>query len=173
MPRAYAKYEEFAGGSGRAVTPYSLSKNAGLRQKSRMISLGTGAVSTRTDLVGRLPTGGCKVVGIYFTGTDAVTGTGLTAEVKKLSADGNTATTLQASAVDLKLTASTDEVPQAATLTAATTDLTLASGAVLQVVFTASSITAGPGDVEVLVEYVPVEDARQTDRSYQRVRDLL
>lgn len=139
------------------VTPKSLSLQSAKRQISRVVSLGTGAVSTATYLVGIMPVAG-KVTGISYMGQAAVTGTSITADSKGLSADGNTSTTLQSAATDIKLTASTDEVAQAASLTATTANLTLAAGAGIECVITATSITAGPGDLVIQITYVPTED---------------
>jgi len=158
-------------GRRTAVTPKSLSANAAKRSIQRVISLGTGSVTTATYLVGIMPVKG-KVVRIDFAGQAAVTGTSLTADVRKLSSDGNTATTLQSAATDIKLTASTDEVAQAASLTATVANRTVDANLVLEVVITASSITAGPGDLVVNVVYVPVEDS-ESNNTIEIGADLL
>lgn len=154
-----SQYEGGRPGRRTATTPKSISSQALKRQVSHVLALGTSSVSTQTKLVGIMPVEG-KVVGISYAGQAAVTGTSLTANVQKLSADGNTATSLQASATDIKLTASTDEVQQDAALTATTANLTVAAGSVLQVVITADTVSAGPGDLVVEITYVPTEDVK-------------
>lgn len=157
-------------GGGVAVTPKSLSENAGVRTIQRVLSLGTGAVSTATYLLGMMPENGGKVVRIKAAGQAAVTGTSITLNVQKVSADGATATDLLESDIDIELTASTDEEAQVGTLTTTTADLTVAGDLVLQAVVTASSVSAGPGDVIVSIEYVPSED---TGPTVTRVDELL
>lgn len=155
-----------------AVTPKTLSKNAGVRSIQRIISLGTGAVSTATRIVGIMPKGGGKVIAIKFAGQAAVTGTSLTAEVKKISADGATSTTLQSAATDVLFTASTDDEANAASLTATTANLTVAEDLVLEVVLTANAVTAGPDDFVVTIDFVPSEDVKASNE-ITTVADLL
>lgn len=164
-------YEGGKPGRRTAVSPKSLSQYAALRPLQVRVPLGTGAVSTQTILLGIMPASGGKVQSIKFAGQAAVTGTSITAEVFKRSADGNSTTTLQASATDIKLTASTDEVALSATLTATTADRTVAGGLVLECTITCSSITAGPGDLIIDVEFVPSEDS--TSGSISTGADLL
>lgn len=148
-------------GARTAVTPASLSANAAKRALTFNVALGTGAVSTQTVALGTMPVAG-KILDIAFSSSSAVTGTSLTAEVKKNAADGNSATTLQSAATDIKVSASTDLTKLAAALTATTADLTVAADLVLSCVFTASSITAGPGFVAITITYVPSEDSKSS-----------
>lgn len=120
----------------------------------RTLPLGTGAVSTGTFLLGFSEVKG-RVTAIRYGGQAAVTGTAITAEVKKTSTDGNTDTTLQSAATDIKLTASTDETKIAASLTTTQQDLNINKDQLLQVVITCTAITAGPGDVVVEVVVDP------------------
>lgn len=159
MPAFLSFFDGGKPGRRTTLSSKSLCTNVGKRTVARVLPLGTGAVSTATYLLGVVPVAG-KVLGIQFVGQAAVTGTSITAEVLVRSADGNSTTTLQASATDVKITASTDETVLAATLTATTANLTLTANAVLEVMITASSITAGPGDVIVQVVYLPAEQTR-------------
>jgi hypothetical protein len=162
MPAYATFYDGGKAGRRTAVTPKSMSANAVKRPLNRVLPLGTGAVSTATYLLPPMPVAG-KVVAIHYVGAAAVTGTSITAEVAKRAADGNSTTTLQASATDVKITSSTDNTLLSATLTATTANLTCTAGTVLQVTITASSITAGPGDLAVQVVYVPSEDTRSSN----------
>lgn len=160
MGSAYESvYNGAKGGRRSAVTPKSLSANAAKRQLVRVIGLGTGAVSNGTHLLPPMPVAG-RVVAITYVGSAAVTGTSITAEVFARAADGNSTTTLQSAATDVKFTASTDKVAASASLTATTANLTLSAGTVLEVTIAAASITAGPGDFAVQLVYVPSEDSK-------------
>jgi hypothetical protein len=150
-------------GRRTAVTPNSLSANAGLRTISRVLPLGTSTVTTATYIVGLVPTGGGKVTAINFAGQAAVTATTLTAEVKAIPADGGTSVTLQSAATSIKLTTSNDDEAVAGALTATTANLTLVAGQVIEVVITADTCSAGPGDLLVQVEYFPVEDSESSN----------
>lgn len=150
-------------GRRTAVTPKSLSANAVKRTVRQTIVLGTGAVSTQTKLVGTIPVAG-KIQSITFVGQAAVTGTSITAEVFARTAAGAAGNTLQSAAKDIKFaSAGAALTGTAASLTATTANLTLAAGQAFEVVFTATSITAGPGDVSVEIVFVPSEDSESAN----------
>lgn len=131
--------------------PYTPSK---LHIMETVVALGTGAVATQARLLGTTPRR-MKVIAINFVGAAAVTGTSLTGMVRYRSADGNSTTDLMSAAKDLKITSSNDNVEQQGVL--ATSGLTVPAGRAVECVFTATSITAGPGDVVVQVVCVPVQ----------------
>jgi hypothetical protein len=118
-----------------------------------VLPLGTGAVTTQTKLIGMSEVRG-RVREIRFAGQGAVTGTSITAAVHKLSADGNTSTSLQSAARDIKLTTGNDETKITASLASNRSTLVLTKDQLLECIITAGSITAGPGDVvvEIVVE---------------------
>lgn len=120
----------------------------------RVLPLGTGAVTTATYLLGAQKIKG-RITDIRFYGQSAVTGTSLTAEVFKVATDGNSTTTLQSAATDVKITASTDGTKLAASLTATKGDLDILKDQLLQVVITANTVGTGPGDLVVEVVYDP------------------
>lgn len=124
------------------------------RAVNRVIALGTSTVTTGTHLVGFAHVKG-RIKAVRFGGQGAVTGTSLTAEVKKVSADGDTSTSLQSAAKDIKLTTSTDETELEASLSTTAGALDVLKGQLFEVVITADSVTAGPGDVVVEVEIEP------------------
>lgn len=145
----------------RTVTsPYSASANLVRKQFHVRIPLGTGAVSTQTALLGIVPTSGGKVTAVSVVKQATVTGTSLTADVKQRSADGSTSTSVLNAAIDVK--AATNNAASAGTLSGTAANLALTAGNALEVVVTASSITAGPGDLFVLVEWVPAEDTKSS-----------
>jgi hypothetical protein len=120
-----------------------------------VLPLGTGAVSTQTKAIAVVPKN-CRVTGIRLTGSAGVTGTSITAEVHARTAAGAAGNTLQSAATDVKFAnEAAARTGVAASLTATKANLLLRAGQMLQVVVTASSITAGPGDVVVTVLYEP------------------
>ena len=124
------------------------------RQVAVVLALGTGAVSTQTKLVGASPCKG-KVLEVYFVGQAAVTATSLTAEVKKVVVGGGSSTSLQSAATDIKLTGSTDDIKVAAALSSDSTVRALSKDQIIEVVITADTCTAGPGDLAVVVLIEP------------------
>lgn len=121
-----------------------------------VVALGTGAVSTQTKIVGCAGKK-CRVRSIRFYGQAAVTGTTITAEVFARTTAGAAGSTLQSAAKDIKFaSAAAGKAGVDASLTATTTNLSLAEGQLLEVTFTATSITAGPGDLLVEVEMEPL-----------------
>lgn len=149
------------GGRGRdgVVTPKSLSLQAVKRVVRQSIALGTGAVSTQTKLVGRMPVAG-KIISISYVGQGAVTGTSITAETFARTAAGAAGNTLQSAARDIKFASTAAALTGVdASLTATTANLTLAANQAFETVITATAITVGPGDLAVEIVYVPSEDS--------------
>jgi hypothetical protein len=154
------KFSEGGHGPKGVVTPGSLSANAVKRTVYRVVSLGTSTVSTATYVIAAMPTAG-KVIAIQEYGQAAVTGTTLTGEVFARTTAGAAGNTLQSAANDVKFaSAAAGKAGVSASLTATTANLTLAAGQLLEYTSTASSVTAGPGDLLVVVTYVPTEDAK-------------
>lgn len=121
------------------------------------IALGTGAVSTDTHIVGAVPKK-MRVTSIRIYGQAAVTGTSITAEVFARTTAGAAGNTLQSAARDIKFaSAAAGKAGVAASLTATSANLVLAEGQLLEVTITATSITAGPDDVLVEVEFTPLD----------------
>jgi hypothetical protein len=120
-----------------------------------VVALGTGAVSTQTRIVGVVPQD-LVVKGIRYYGQAAVTGTTVTAEAHARTAAGAAGASLQSAATDINFaSAAAGKAGVAAALTTTTGDRRLAQGQLLEVVVTATSITAGPGDLLVAVEFEP------------------
>lgn len=120
-----------------------------------VVALGTGAVSTATKIIGVVPKK-ARVTSIRIYQQADITGTSLTAEVFARTTAGATGNTLQSAATSLDVAdAAAGKAGQAASLTATTANLHLSEGQLLEVTFTASSVTAGPGDVLVEVEFEP------------------
>lgn len=148
-------------GGAAAVTPKNASAQMVKRVKRRVLALGTSTVTTTTYIVGATEFG-LKVIAINFFGQAAVTATGLTAEVFARTTAGATGNTLQSAATALHTafdTAAHAKAGVAAALTATAANLTLLAGQLLEVTITASSATAGPGDLLVQIVAVPVEDS--------------
>ena len=126
----------------------------GLKQEIQAVAaLGTSSVTTQTKAVGATRRK-LRVKSIRFYGSAAVTGTSLTAEVFARTTAGAAGNTLQASATDVAFASeAAARAGTAATLTATGANLVLDEGQLLEVTFTASSVTAGPDDVLTVVEY--------------------
>lgn len=121
----------------------------------RVLPLGTGAVTTATYPLGSTPIKG-RIKGVRYSGSAAVTGTAITADVQRIATDGNSATSVQSAATDVKITSGTDKTTLSATLASnGSGTLDLPKNTQLQVVVTANAITAGPGDLVVEVDIEP------------------
>lgn len=119
------------------------------------IALGTSSVSTQSKLVGVVRKK-LRITAIKVYGQAAVTGTSISAIVYARTTAGAAGNALN-SALSIKFaSAAAAKAGSAATLTTTKANLVLSPGQLLEVTFTASSITAGPGDVVVDVEYEPV-----------------
>lgn len=120
-----------------------------------VIALGTGSVSTQTKIVGSIPKK-CRITGIRFYGQAAVTGTSLTAQVHARTTAGAAGNDL-CSAKDIKFaSAAAAKTGVAATLESTNPEhLNLDEDQLLEVVITATSITAGPGDLLAEIEFQP------------------
>lgn len=117
-------------------------------------ALGTGAVTTQTKIVGVVPKD-LKVKDIRFYGQAAVTGT-LTAEVFARTSAGAAGNTLQSAATDIAFaSAAAGKTGVAASLTDTVANLSIDEDQLIEVVVTATSVTAGPGDLGVKVEFEP------------------
>jgi hypothetical protein len=127
----------------------------GRRHLKVTIPLGTGAVSTQTKIVGAFPTK-WRTARIRYFGQAAVTGTSITAEVFARTTAGAAGSTLQSAATDIKFaSAAAAKAGTTASLTATVANLSGADGQLTEVVVTATSITAGPGDLLVSIEFDP------------------
>jgi hypothetical protein len=121
----------------------------------QVLPLGTGSVTTQTKVIGVMPKKGL-VKEIRFHGQGAVTGTTITAEVFARTTAGATGATLQSAARDIKFgSVEAAKAGVTASLTATAPNRMLAEGQLLEVVVTASSITAGPGDFLIEIEFEP------------------
>lgn len=119
------------------------------------LPLGVGAVSTQTKVVASVPKN-CVVKAIRFYGQGAVTGTSITAEVFARTSAGAAGNTLQSAATSVAFaTAAAGKTGVAASLTATAANLRLNEDRLLEVVVTATSITVGPGDLLVAIEFEP------------------
>lgn len=119
-------------------------------------ALGTGAVSDVTSALGCIPKK-CKVTSVRAYQQADITGTGLTLDVIARTTAGAAGATLLASVISLDVAdAAAGKAGQSGTLTATPANLALAEGQLIECVFDATSVTAGPGDVIVEVEYSPI-----------------
>lgn len=120
----------------------------------QVVRLGTGAVSTTTPIVCVAPFP-FRIKAVRYYGQAAVTGTTITAELHVRASDGGAGVSTQSAATDVKFaSAGAAKIGVAAALE--TANLKVAGGRLLEVVVTATSITAGPGDLLVSVEIEPV-----------------
>lgn len=119
-----------------------------------VIPLGTGAVSTQTKIVGSMPKYG-RVLGIRMYGQAAVTATSLVAEVFARTKAGATGLTLQTAPVDIEFT--TEALAKAGVAVALESEpnVRLLQDQLVEVVITADTCNAGPGDLLVEIEYEP------------------
>ena len=119
----------------------------------RTIPLGTGSVTTQTRIVGVIPRN-CRVKRVRFAGQGAVTGTTLTAQVVARTRTGGAGVNLLTAALDVKFgTEAAARVGVAGTLSAAGSRPD--EDQLVEVTLTAASITGGPGDFVVEVEFAP------------------
>lgn len=115
----------------------------------RVVALGTGSVSTQTAAVAHVRRRGV-VTGFRVYGQSAPTAGTLTAQLQKRTA-GASAVSIS-NAVDIDFASGTAALAGVAgTLTASA--VALAEDDLLEVVITAATATAGPGDLTVSVEY--------------------
>ena len=120
-----------------------------------IIALGTGAVSTQTKIVGSVPRK-CHVVGVRFYGQSAPTAATFTAEVFARTRAGAAGKTLQSAASDIDFaSAAAAKTGVAAALTATGADLNLLEDQLYEVVITATTVTVGPGDLLVEIDFEP------------------
>lgn len=136
---------------------YSASFEGGLNTITRVIALGTGAVSSASHVVGAFPKRG-KIVRIRYKGLVAVVGTTFTADTVIAPPDGSTPSLmLQTAPTDIEF----DSVAEARIGVEATLNPTLQAnrggldGQMLIVVLTAAGVTSGPGDLLVEVAFEP------------------
>lgn len=121
----------------------------------QVVPLGAGAVTTQTKVVGVVRRD-MRVKGIRFHGQVAPTATALTAEVRARPTSGGAAVTLQSAATNIDF--ATDAAALAgveASLTATYANRDLDQDQLLEVTITADTVSAGPGDLLVSVEYEP------------------
>ena len=120
-----------------------------------VVALGTGAVSTQTKIIGVVPKK-ARVTGIRYYVQAAATATALTAQVFARTAAGAAGNDLNADTSIDVADAATGKTGIETTLESTNPDhLWLAEGQLLEVVVTASSATAGPGDLLVEIEFEP------------------
>lgn len=119
-------------------------------------ALGTGAVSDVTRVVAVAP---CKmrVTSIKLYADNDITGTDLTVDVLARTAAGAAGSTLLSAAVSINVA---DQAAARAgvstTLTATLANRIVAEGQLIEAFFDATSVTAGPGDVAVVIKGVPI-----------------
>lgn len=119
----------------------------------RVLALGTGAVSTATFIVGSMNKHG-RVGSIRFYGQATVTATSLTAEVFARTSAGASGISLQSAATDITFdSGALAKTGVAAAL--ANAALSLREDQLLEVVITADTCSAGPGDLLVEIGFEP------------------
>ncbi len=127
----------------------------GLGSFNAIIPLGIGAVTTQTKLVGAIPKN-CRIIGIQYQGQAAVTGTSLTAEAFLRTAAGAAGATLQSAATSIAFASAAAALSSSdAAMTATPANRVAVEGRAVEVVITATAITAGPGDLAVTVRFEP------------------
>lgn len=120
-----------------------------------VIPLGTGAVSTQTKVVGSVPRD-CRVVGIRMYGQAAPTATALTAQVFARTTAGAAGNDLCADKDIDFASAAAAKAGVAATLESTNPEhLNLSENQLLEVVVTADTCSAGPGDLLVEIDFEP------------------
>lgn len=123
-----------------------------------IVALGTGSVATQTRIVGVVPKK-MRVKNIRFHAQAVATGTTptLTAEVFARTSAGAAGNTLQSAATNIIFAdAAAAKAGSAASLTATTANLDLAEPQLIEVVVTAGgTVSAGPGDLLVEIEFEP------------------
>ena len=119
-------------------------------------ALGVGAVSDINKIVCAVPKN-MRATGVRVYQQADITGTGLTMDLLVRTAAGATGSSLIASAVSLNVAdAAAGKAGQEATLTATIANRDLSEGQLIEAVFDATSVTAGPGDVLVEIEGIPL-----------------
>lgn len=117
-------------------------------------ALGTGAVTTQTKHVGVVPKK-CLVKSIRCYGQAGPTATSLTAQVYARTSAGATGNAL-CSAVSIDFAdAAAAKKGTAATLSTTTSYLHLDQNQLIEVVVTADTCSAGPGDLTTVIEFAP------------------
>lgn len=121
----------------------------------QMVQLGTGAVSTQTVALFKIPRN-AVVKGIRYYGNAAPTASALTAEMYARTAAGAAGVSLQSAATDIDFaSAAAAKAGVAASLSATAANLRPAEDRLIEVVITATSCTAGPGDLVCALEFDP------------------
>jgi hypothetical protein len=120
----------------------------------QVLPLGTGAVTTQTKIVGSIPKH-ARVTGIRFYGQAAPTATALTAEVFARTKAGATGLTLQDAATDIDFGTAAAAKAGGAAVLATEPNTRVLEDQLIEVVVTADTCSAGPGDLLVEVEYKP------------------
>ena len=121
----------------------------------QVIPLGTGAVSTQTKIVGAVPKN-FVLESVAFYGQAGVTATTLTAQVYARTRAGAAGKTVQSAAADIDFaSAALAKTGVAAGLTTTLADQRLDNWQLLEVVITANTCSAGPGDLLVDITFKP------------------
>jgi hypothetical protein len=120
----------------------------------QVVPLGTSTVTTQTKVIGSIAKYS-RVTGIRFYGQDAVTATSLTAEVFARTKAGATGLTLQASATDIEFASEAIAKAGVVAVIASEPNVRLLENQLIEVVVTADTCSAGPGDLLVEVELSP------------------
>lgn len=129
---------------------YGGGKNQSLQ---RVIPLGVGSVTTQTRTVGTIPRN-CRVKKVKFHGQGAVTAAVLTAMVVVRDAEGGNGENLLTAAADIDFaTAAAARVGVEGIIDAS--EASIDEDQLLECVITATTATAGPGDLVVEVEFAP------------------
>lgn len=119
-----------------------------------VLSLGTGAVSTQTKIVGLIPKN-CVVTGVRYHGQAQVTATGLTADVYVRTAAGAAGSSVQSAAKSVAFaSAAAAKTGVAATMTTGAA-VRPNENQLVEVVITADTCSAGPGDLLVEIAFAP------------------
>lgn len=119
-------------------------------------ALGVSSVADVNKVVGTVPFR-LRVTSVKVYQQADITGTGLTMDLFARTTAGAAGNSLLASTVSLDVAnAAAGKAGQSATLSATKSNLILSKGQMLEAVFDATSVTAGPGDVTVVVEFTPL-----------------
>lgn len=120
-----------------------------------VVALGTGAVTTQTKIIGAVPKK-CRVTDIRYYVQAAATATALTAQVFARTTAGATGNDLNADTSIDVAGAATGKTGIDTVLESTNPEhLHLDEGQLLEVVVTADTASAGPGDLLVEVEFEP------------------
>jgi hypothetical protein len=126
----------------------------GVETFQQVVALGVSNVTTQTKVVGAIPKN-CRLRAIRFYGQGAVTATSLTAECFARTTAGATGVTMQTAAKDIKFGTAAAGLAGVAAVVATGTGQYTDKQQLVEVVVTADTCTAGPGDFLVVVEYEP------------------